>query len=158
MRAVRGFTTVELMMVILFFGVAIALVTVPLTNLQGKTALQDGTLALKDTIRRAEAQSLSGFFGDGWGIHLSDDAGCATPAVRYYLFKGTVFDSASDTTEVFDVPAGAEITDVSVGGGCDIMFTRFNGRTANEGTVTLTGVNDGATTTLSINGYGRISE
>lgn len=158
MSVSRGFTTIELMMVILFFGIALGLVTVPLSNLQGKTALTDGTLALKDTIRRANTQSLSGYFGSGWGVHLSDGAGCSVPAVKYYLFKGSTFDAASDTTEVFDVPSGAEITDVSVGGGCDIMFTRFHGVTDNVGSVTMTGLNDGATTTLTINPFGRISE
>lgn len=156
--AARGFTTIELLMVILFFGLALGLVTVPLVNLQGKTALQDGVLALKDTVRRADTQALSGYQGSAWGIHLSDDTGCATPAVKYYLFKGTTFDAASDTTDVFDVPRGAEISDVSVGGGCDVVFTRFEGTTANAGAVTLTDLTTGATSSVTINGYGRVSE
>lgn len=158
MAASRGFTTIELLMVILFFAVAMGLVTVPLANLQGKTALADGTLALKDTIRRANVQAMTGYFGDDWGIHLSNAAGCAVPATKYYLFRSGTFDAASDTTDVFDVPTGAEITDVAVGGGCDIIFTRFHGTTPNVGTVTMTGIGDGATSTISINGHGRISE
>lgn len=158
MSSNKGFTTIELMMVILFFGVAMGLVTIPLASLQGKTALADGTLRVKDNIRRASSQSLSGYLADGWGIHFSDAAGCALPATSYYLFKGASFSAASDTTEVFEVPSGAEITDVSVGGGCEVMFSRFHGTTTNVGSVTLTGLDTGATTTITINGYGRISE
>lgn len=158
MPSTKGFTTVELMMVIVFFAVALGLVTVPLTNLQGKTALADGTLALKDTIRRAETQALSGYLADGWGVHLSDTEACEVPATSYALFKGSVYDSASETTEVFDLPAGAEIADVSVGGGCDIMFSRYHGTTANAGTISLRNIADGATTTVTINAYGRITE
>jgi len=153
-----GFTTIELLMVILFFGVAIGLVTIPLMDLAGRTALSEGVASLKDAIRRAETQSISGYRGAGWGVHLSDGAGCVLPATHYYLFKGADFDAASDTTDVFEVPAGAEISDVDLGGGCDIMFSRFHGTTTDVGTVTMTGLNDGATTTLIVNAYGRVSE
>lgn len=151
-----GFTTFELLIVIAFFGIALAVVTLPLATLQTRTALGDAVSQVKDEIRRAETQSLSGYLGTGWGVHLSGSTtGCVFPATQFYVFRGDSFDSASDTTSVVDLPDTTSISGVSIGGGCDIKFTRFHGATTNTGTVTIQNTL-GATGTVTINAKGRI--
>ena len=153
----HGFTIIELILVLSLFGVILGLVALPLATLQTDSALRDATIAIKDTLRRAETQAMSGYLADSWGVHLSGAGGCIFPATQYYIFRGNTFDSASDTSDVFDLPVSSRISSVSIGGGCDVIFTRFHGSTTSTGIVTLQN-NTGATNTVSINQYGRISE
>lgn len=153
MRA--GFTTFELLMVMAVFGVIVAVTTIPLYSLQTRNALEDGLTGVVDVLRRAETQALSGHYGDRWGVHFSDADGCALPAKNYHIFRGSSFTSATATIDTFALPTNVTITDVSVGGGCDVTFSRFQGETASVGSITLTGV-DSATRTVMINAYGRV--
>jgi len=150
-----GFTTLELVLVIALFGVIVAVTSIPLYSLQTRNALEDGLTGVVDVLRRAETQALSGHFGDRWGVHFSDTDGCVLPAKKYHIFRGSSFTSATDTLDTFDLPGNVAITDVSVGGGCDVTFSRFGGATASVGSITLTGV-DSATRTVIINAYGRV--
>ena len=153
MRA--GFTTFELLIVLAVFGVIVAVTTVPLVSLQTRNALEDGLTGVVDVLRRAETQALSGHYGDRWGVHFSDANGCALPAKKYHIFRGNSFTTATSTIDTFDLPANVNITGVSVGGGCDVTFSRFGGLAATVGSITLTGV-DSATRTVIINAYGRV--
>lgn len=151
-----GFTTIELLLVITFFGIAIAVVSLPLATLQTNTALSDAVSQVKDEIRRAETQSLSGYLGMGWGVHLSGSTtGCTFPATEFYIFRSDTFDSASDTTVLVELPDTTSISDVSIGGGCDLKFTRFHGTTTNTGTITIQNTL-GATGSLTVNERGRV--
>lgn len=152
-----GFTTLELLLAILLFGLVLGVVAVPLSALQTDTALKDAALTVKDTLRRASTQAMSGFLNDAWGLHLADSPGCSLPATSFFLFKGTSFDENDQETVLFELPPGAEISDVQVGGGCDVVFRRFHGTTTAAGTVTLSNVN-GESRTLSVNVLGRVSE
>lgn len=153
MRA--GFTSLELLLVMALFAVIIAVTTVPLYSLQTRNALADALTGVVDVVRRAETQALSGHFGDRWGVHFSDGDGCVLPATKYHVFRGNAFTSATDTIDTFELPTNVTITDVSVGGGCDVTFSRFHGMTTSTGSITLTGV-DSATHTVTINAYGRV--
>lgn len=153
-RAPSGFTAFELLLVIALFGVVLGMVSISLSTLQDRNALQSAVAGVVDTLRRAETQALSGYDGDRWGVHFSDADGCALPAAKYYLYRGAAFTTATDTIDVFTLPGHVTITGVSVGGGCDVSFSRYHGITASPGTVTLTDLN-GATSTITVNGYGR---
>lgn len=153
----KGFTTVELILVMALFGVMASIVVIPLSTLQADNALKDASSGVVEAIRRANTQALSGHFGDSWGMHFSDTDGCALPASSYGLFRGESFVSATDTTETFDLPATVTISSVSLGGGCDLKFSRFHGISASAGDVVLSGAN-GAVRVISINAYGRVVE
>jgi len=150
----RGFTTLELLLTIAVLGLTAATVFLPLAAMQGRSALQDGATGLVDTLRRAETQALSGYYGDKWGIHLSASDGCALPASAYHIFRGGFFASATDTIDSISLPNTVMITALSIGGGCDVKFDRYSGSTTSTGTITLTGPTGAST--ISINAYGRI--
>ena len=154
-RAPAGFTAFELLLVIALFGLVLGMVSISLSTLQNRNALQDSAAGMVDVLRRAETQALSGYDGDRWGVHFSEANGCALPAAKYYLYRGASFTTATDTIDVFTLPGKVTITGVSVGGGCDVSFSRFHGITSSPGTVTLTDL-DGATSTVTVNGYGRV--
>lgn len=154
--APRGFTTLELLLVIAFFGIMTAITSVALTSLQPTNALNDGALTVVDNLRRAQIQAMAGLDGDQWGIHLSDSDGCFLPATKLWVFRGAVFDSATTTVDDITLPAGSWVTDLSIGGGCDVKFSRFDGSTTSTGTVTISNTTS-ATTSATINAYGRIS-
>jgi|GEM_PF-2078998 len=151
-----GFMTVELLLVIAFFALMAGVVSLPLSNLQTDAAGKDAAIIVTDELRRAVAQAMSGHDGDQWGIHFSDADGCALPATKIHVFRGAAFTSATDTIDTIDLPAGAAVTGLAIGGGCDARFSRFHGATASAGTVTLTDAR-GQVLTVTINAYGRIS-
>ena len=155
MRRAAGFTALELILVIALFGVIMAIMGTALSTLQNRNARQDAVSGLVDALRRAETQALSGYYGDRWGVHLSDGDGCALPASKYYLFRGPAFTTATDTIDLFALPGNVKITGVAVGGGCDIIFSRWHGIASPAGAVTLTDPT-GATSTVTVNGYGRV--
>ncbi len=152
----RGFTILELLLTVGLLSLTAAAVFLPLSALQGRSGLQSGTAGLLNVFRRAQAQALAGYFADSWGIHLSDADGCALPASQYHLFRGSAFTSATDTIETFSLPNAVAVTALAIGGGCDVKFSRYGGSTTSTGTVTLTGPY--GATTLTINGYGRITQ
>ncbi|HJV32868.1 MAG TPA: hypothetical protein VJ694_02465 [Patescibacteria group bacterium] len=156
-RAGRGITSLEILLTIALFGVALGTVSITLSTFRSRNALKDGTAAVIGALRRAETQALSGHFGDRWGVHFSDGEGCALPATKIHVFRGQGFVSATDTTESIDLPAGVQLTGVAVGGGCDVKFSRFHGAATSTGAITLTNLN-GATSTVAINAYGRVVE
>lgn len=151
----KGFTIFEMVLVLALFGVVLATVSLPLIAFRGQRAMDDAAILLTDVLRRAETQALAGHFGDGWGVHLSDSDGCALPASKYHLFRGSAFTSATDTIDTFDLPDTITVTALGIGGGCDVKFSRFHGAATTTGTITLSGPN-GLTRTISINGYGRV--
>lgn len=153
----RGFTTVELLVVIAVMAVIAATVSLPLATMQTSAGLTGAVDVVVDGLRRAQLQAASGYQGvSSWGIHLSDSATCTLPANQFYVYAGSVFSSASDTTDVVDLPDSAQVTALSLGGGCDVRFARFSGQTSNVGTVTITTPN-GQPKDVSINSYGRVS-
>src|SRR5204862_255545 len=79
--------------------------------------------------------------GDRRGVHFSDADGCALPAKKYHVFRGNSFTSATTTIDTIDLPANVTITGLSLGGGCDVTFSRFHGIAAAVGSITLTNVN-----------------
>lgn len=156
-RAGRGITSVEILLTLALFGATIGTVSLALGSFRSGNALNDGATLVVENLRRASAQAMSGHYGDRWGVHFSDGDGCVLPATKLHLFRGHGFVSATDTIETFDLPAGVTVTSVAVGGGCDVEFSRFHGSATATGTITLTNVN-GATSTVAVNGYGRVVE
>jgi len=156
MSRASGFMTIELLLVIGFFALMAGIVALPLSNLQTDAAGKDAALIVTDELRRAVTQAMSGHDGDRWGVHFSDTDGCALPAKKIHVYRGTAFTSATDTLETIDLPNGATVTALALGGGCDASFSRFHGVTSASGTVTVTDAL-GHVRTVTINSYGRIA-
>ena len=155
MRA-SGFTAIELLLVIALTAVMAGLVSLPLSLLQSNAGLTSSIGSTVDALRRVQTQAMSGYYGADWGVHFSTAAGCSLPTKRIWTFESNAFDSASDTSTAIDLPNGAKITALGIGGGCDVKFARFAGSTTSTGTVTVTDAN-GFSKNVSINSYGRIA-
>jgi type II secretory pathway pseudopilin PulG len=152
----KGFTIIELILIFGLFALMTAIVSAPLGDLLSRSATREAALTVKNTLRRAVTQAMMGLDGDSWGLHLSDTDGCALPARKIHVFRGAFFTSATDTIDTIDLPSGAAVTAVAVGGGCDVKFSRYEGSTTSTGTITVVGTNN-ETRTITINAYGRIT-
>ncbi len=152
----RAFTTLELLLVIAFFGLMAGIVSLPLASMRQGAGIRDAEALAMNAIRRAETQAMSGNFGDSWGVHFSDSDGCVLPAVKMHVFRGAFFTSATDTIETIDLPAGARVSAIAVGGGCDVKYSRFQGSATTTGSITLTN-DQNQSRTIFINAYGRVS-
>ncbi len=156
MKAPKGFTLLELLLVIALFAVMAGMTSISLTGLVASSPLKGATITTVDTLRRAVTQAMSGHYGSGWGVHFSDTDGCSLPATSIWIFRGDAFSSATDTVDAIALPDGSNVSALSIaGGGCDVKFSRYHGAATTTGTVTLSNVN-GATSTISINAYGKV--
>ncbi len=151
-----GFTLIELLLVLALFGVIVAVVSIPLSNLQPSGAVKDAGITVVNTLRRAETQAMTGYYGDSWGVHFSNSDGCVLPAQTIHVFRGSSYTSATTTADDISLPAGAFVSSLSLGGGCDATFARFGGSTTTTGSVTVSNVNS-VTRTIQVNQYGFIT-
>jgi len=142
----RGFTLVELLIVLAVFGILFLIVgTISLNSLPKSQLLVSADQA-EQTLRRAQALSVDRRADSVWGVHLT--AGDMT------LFAGETYvgrDVSYDEVTAF--PAG-----ISVSGLTDVLFAIRTGKTQNTGAITLTSDATGETEVLVINSAGSVDK
>lgn len=156
MTRLRGFTAIELLIVIGVIAVIAAVTSLPLATMQTSAGLTGAVDSVVDGLRRAQLQATSGYYGSAWSVHFSDGEGCVLPASKFHIYSGTVFDSATDTIATVELTDSSLITALALGGGCDVNFARYRGTTTNAGTVTVASP-AGQSKTVTVSSYGRVS-
>lgn len=140
----RGFTLVELLVVLAILGVLSAMAIGIFGNLVPESQLRlqaDGVVTL---LRGAQAKSIDGYADDVWGVHLTN-----TQATQ---FKGSSYlsrDVAYDEVLAFSEP-------LTVSGLSEIVFEGRTGKTTNTGTITLISSVVNESIVLTINASGRV--
>lgn len=140
----NGFTLVELLIVF-----AIALLVLSLTgsiasNTYPKSQLRSHSSAVTQTLREAQAFTITKKHDSVWGVHLTQS--------NMTLFAGASYatrDTAYDRTHAFP-------SNITAGGLTDIVFDAFVGTTAQTGTVTLTSLATGEIVNVTVNENGNV--
>lgn len=141
----RGFTIVELLVVISLFMLISSIVMAPLAAFRNGQILTLEAENIMSLLTQARSDTLASKFDSQYGVHFE--------ATRIMLFKGTTFTEPHvDNIEVtFDTRVTLSGIVLS-GGGSDIVFTRLIGKTTQDGTLTLS-LPDNASTTRAITVY-----
>lgn len=135
-KFVRGFTALEILIVIAILGILMSVILPSFMNFRRSSLLNTDTMNLITLINRARLLSVSSKDDDKYGIHLE--------ASKAVLFKGGSYDVASSTNEVHIFSTGLTLSNIEIsGGGSEVLFEKVTGATTN-------GVN--ATTTLLVTG------
>jgi hypothetical protein len=98
-------------------------------------------------LSRARSRTLASENGKVYGVHFQTD--------KAVLFVGPTYATTSSANETYIFDSRAQIYDISIAGGANVVFRRLTGETTNTGTVVLRAYSDKwlwSTTTISASG------
>lgn len=153
MKYTRGFTILEILIVIAILGIMIGIIVPSFSNFRNRQAVSNTTEDLVSFLNKARNNTLLSKNSNYYSIHLDTN--------HAVLFTGGVYDENDNTNEILDfdtlvsVPAGTVLIN---GGGSDISFDRLTGDTSDYGTIKVVLTEDVAINkTITINKLGIIS-
>jgi prepilin-type N-terminal cleavage/methylation domain-containing protein len=153
---IRGFTLVELVVVIGILLIFFTITTMSLTSLQHRTYVLTRVDTLISDLRQQQLKAMVGdtegrASGDSYGIHFNNN--------NYVLFHGTTY-NAADTAN-FTIPLETTLTFSSVTfTNSNIIFSQLsgniNGFTPGQDTVTVKDTSTNVQKTIKFNKYGAV--
>ena len=142
----RGFTIVELLLTLSIFGILFLIVGTISLNSLPKSQLYVEADVVEQTLRRAQARSISQHADSAWGVHLT--------ATDMTLFAGLNYATRiPGYDDVHTFQNGIEPSGIT-----DVQFVFRTGETINVGNITLTVSSTGESQTLSVNALGRVNQ
>lgn len=146
----RGFTFIEILIAI---SILVLISTIVLTSVRvyvQSQALSGAAVSVAGLLADARTRTLSGNGGEHYGVHFEADA--------VTLFLGTSYSAGAVGNEVTLLDERVTLSDISLGGGSDVVFEKLTGGTDDAGTVTVELVSDASRQkVITIQGTGLIS-
>jgi prepilin-type N-terminal cleavage/methylation domain-containing protein len=130
----RGFTILELILVIAIFAVIFSSTTIVFGNLLNEHRLASKGYEIVQSLREARTDAVSRKGDSGWGVYLDASA----HPDRYIVFKGDSYmsrDSSFDQTVIF--PESVIFSNIGISGGNEIVFGKRTGETDDTGSFDL---------------------
>jgi len=130
MKHKQGFTLIEIIIVIavIFFLVSVSIVSY--RYFEKTTELEKTTQNIITTLKLAQAKTTSSEEASQYGVHFEND--------KYILFKGDGYQLESEDNKIYNIANRLEIYDIDLSGeGSDVVFQRINGKTEQNGNVSI---------------------
>lgn len=168
MRASKGFTLVELLLVVSIITILSAVSIPAFSGFQKSQTLNDSAKRLKSDLRYIQNKSLSSVNGKAWGVHLTDNSSsyqffyCTPDSLSYeeYLFSVT-----SRCTGSTIVPFTSTAVVIRTSTFSDIVFDNLNGTLVADGslpvsdlTISVSYADGSASKTITLGRGGTIEE
>ena len=142
----KGFTFIEVLLVIALLGLLVGLLVPFYQSFQVSNQLDTTAFEIVQTLRMAQARAMAGDEGSIFGVHLESQ--------KFVLFKGGVYQNGEVANEINEVP---RTLNVSTSFGPDITFSKIKGETSTAGTITiLSDINESKV--IQINAKGNIDQ
>ncbi len=131
----RGFTAIEILLVIAILGILATLGQMSYSVWLKKVQVNTSVEQIRSALIRTQQQAVAAEGGTAWGIHLEAD--------RYTIFATTNYDPVSPLnktkilTGVNILQPETSLSDGNVGYSQNVVFEKFTGRTINTGTITV---------------------
>lgn len=133
----------EVIISIGIIGIIVAGVAGSFGGLRGGDALTSSTETVLSALSTARSQTLAYKENARYSVHFASST--------VTVFPGTVWSEGLGSTTVFTLVPGVVVSAVNVtGGGVDVAFDRFTGKTLQYGTTTLQAAATLATSTIVI--------
>ncbi len=130
-----GFTALEMLIVILLVSLIVGLSFRTYQTWQKNIQLNNARDEIKSTLFRAQQLATAASLNNPWGMHLE--------TTTYTLFKGTFYNQNDPDNKTWELD-GIEIAEPALsfsdgagGRSADVVFGKFNGQTANTGTIRI---------------------
>jgi prepilin-type N-terminal cleavage/methylation domain-containing protein len=155
-KKVRGFTAIELILVL---GIIVILSTVTLIGLSGrknKTELDGVTKQMASLLREAQSRSVSQSSSTGWGVRFANPTS-TTPF--YALFAGSSYATSSERGRYVLPSDIAYVTStVARGAVLDTTFIQISGAASSSISVAISLISQpAASSTINVSAAGAIS-
>lgn len=145
----RGFTLLELVIIIAVLGVLIAVIVPSLARFRQQQALQNSANALVGVLGDARTKTLAAVNDTSYGIKLE--------ASQVTLYTGTTYSSGATSNEVYTFESPVTASWNLDTAGSTISFARLTGAASAHGTIVLS-IPSGATKTITITALGTITK
>lgn len=157
----KGFTLVELLLVIGILAVLFSIMTISYFGVQGKNVLSQAVGIMVADMRSQQTKAMAGVVpgnGElqaGYGIHFSVNS--------YTLFIGDTYAGGAPTDAVVQLPAGVSITASNFPTGGNLVFMRASGEMKDyaggqEYYVDVTSAGSNETRRIRLNRLGVVTE
>lgn len=150
----RGFTVVELLLVMAIIAVMFAIISISLSGMIPRANLYSSTDTIQVDIRQQQLKAMysetetAGTATGDFGVQFANST--------YTLFKGNTYSAADPTNALTDLGSGIQITTTFAGN--QIVFDRKNGEIVNfipgSNTVTIHDTITSRQIVLTFNKYG----
>lgn len=139
----KGFTALELLIVIAIMGVILATILPSFTNFRRSSLLNTESQELISIINRARILSVSSKYDDQFGVHFE--------AGKVVLFQGDTYSPGATTNEEHVFNTALTLSPVVInGGGSELLFEKITGATNQNATTTLLVVGTTSSTTVLV--------
>lgn len=151
MRTQRGFTLVELIVVISIMVSLLGFITISLVKSQQTASL---TSTEEILVAELKQQQLKSMIGDTEGRASSDSYGIHFDSNRYVTFHGTTYSSGESSNSVFNLDNNLQFEN----GGFDVIFSRISGEIAIPLVIELQDNTNSQLKRIHLNRYGVITQ
>ena len=153
----RGFTIIELLLVIGIFAIVATLATINLVKPQTQASVDSTTQTLTADLKQ---QQLKAMAGDSEGASSAQVHGIKFFSDRYILFRGSTYQVGESSN--FEVKLETNITLTSINfPSAEVVFLRRSGEvlnyTAGSNNVTIQNTQSSEQKTITVNRYGAIT-
>ncbi len=145
----RGFSLLEILLVVGIMGVLAAVIAFPLSSFHRAQTIRGATADVSSLIQQAQSLTLASHDSLQYGVHLTTST--AT------LFSGTSYSAGAATNRVMTLPSGVTAAWSVQGNGADIIFERLTGETNQYGTITLSLSSPTLSRTITISKLGSVA-
>ena len=126
----RGFTLMEIMIVIVIMTILLTIVLTSFSNLNKSQALDKTSSYVASIIEEARGNTLFSKNDSQYGVKFETS--------RIIMFKGSTYSSSNPDNVIYDLNNLVTISNISLSsGGSEIVFDRLTGNTSQTGTLTL---------------------
>ncbi|MBI2450375.1 MAG: prepilin-type N-terminal cleavage/methylation domain-containing protein [Candidatus Nealsonbacteria bacterium] len=135
----RGFTLIELMIVVGIVAILAALAAPALRDFWMDTDLENSAEEIINTLRLAQNKTIASEGSSNWGVYFS----ISTSPYQYTLFKGQNYltrDVLSD--DIHKIPGTVLVSEVNLSGGREAVFNRITGNPQQSGLITIAAKTD----------------
>lgn len=144
----KGFTLMELIIIIGLTIILAALVTPLYNNIQSQAQLDDDLALLVQTLRQARTSSVSGEQGTSWGVYFTSSS--------FTFFQGTDYSSRNQSYDIsYDLSTAVTLTEDFIGE--ELIFAKYSGTPGQTGVITLNHAVEGIRQ-ISVNELGIVEE
>lgn len=135
-KQTSGFTLIELVVVIAILILLLGVVLPNFNFFQRQSALESATQEITGALRLAQNKTLASEDASAFGVYFESD--------KFIIFKGATFYPSSPDNIIYNLNSSLKISEVNLGGGNSLVFSRLSGETANYGSLKVAEANNGA--------------
>ena len=134
----NGFTIIESLVSVAITAIVATMLVWAFGSFREASGLSEAHSTILGILEDARARTLAAELNSAHGVHFQTD--------RAVLFRGNAYNAVATSNESYILPTTVQISNISLGGPSDVLFSRFVGTTTASGTITIQSISSPAKT------------